>query len=241
MLLNCGVGEDSWESLELQGDQTSQSETKSVLNIRWKDWCCWSWNSNTLATWCEGLTHLKRHWCWERLKAGGKGDDRGWDGWMPSLTLWTWVWVSSWSWWRTGEPGMLQAMGSQRVGRNWATELNWAAVKHKITSNLPSPCSDNLLHNVGLSCIYSVDFVRKRGKTKGKTKSVCNAPQTVNSPSESFKNYCAVCNYMFFLSHFFFSPISSCYRALNLTSSCHYLTVPYLNVSLPILQKLPTH
>ena len=87
MLLNCGVGEDSWESLGLQGDQTSQR--KSVLNIHWKD-CCWSWNSNSLA-WCEELTHWKRPWCWERLKAGGEGDDREWDGWMASPTRWTWV------------------------------------------------------------------------------------------------------------------------------------------------------
>ena len=64
----------------------------------WKDWC-WSWNSNTLATWCEELTHLKRPWCWARLRAGGEGDDRGWDGWMPSLTWWTSVWASSGSWW----------------------------------------------------------------------------------------------------------------------------------------------
>ena len=55
----------------------------------------WSWNSNTLATWCKELTHWKRPWCWERLKAGGEGDDRGWDGWMASLTQWTWVWVNS--------------------------------------------------------------------------------------------------------------------------------------------------
>ena len=70
ILLNCGVGEDSWESLGLQGDLTSQSWKKSVLNIHFKDWC-WSWNSNTLATWCKELTHLKRPWCWERLKVGG--------------------------------------------------------------------------------------------------------------------------------------------------------------------------
>ena len=95
MLLNCGVGEDSWESLGLQGDQTSQSLRKSVLNIHWKD-CWWSWSSNTLATWCEELTHLKRPWCWERLEAGGEGDDRGWDGWMASPTWWAWVWASSW-------------------------------------------------------------------------------------------------------------------------------------------------
>ena len=123
MLLNCGVGEDSWESLGLQGDPTSPSERKSVLSIHWKDWC-WSWYSNTLATWCEELTHLKRPWCWERLKVG-EGDDRGWDGWMASPTQWNWVWVDSGSWWWTGRAGVLQFMGSVRVGHNWATELNW--------------------------------------------------------------------------------------------------------------------
>ena len=63
-------------------------------------------------------------WCWERLKAGGEGDDRGWDGWMASQTQWTWVWASSGSWWWTGRPGVLQFMGSQRARHNWATELN---------------------------------------------------------------------------------------------------------------------
>ena len=122
MLLNCGVGEDSWESLGLQGDQTSQSWRKSVMNIHWKDWC-WSWHFNTLATWCEELTHLKRPWCWERLKAGGEGEDRGWDGWMASLTLWTWVWASSGSWWWTWKLGVLQSMGLQIIRHDWATEL----------------------------------------------------------------------------------------------------------------------
>ena len=89
-----------------------------------KDWC-WSWNSNTLATWCKELTHLKKPWCWERLKAGGEGEDRGWDGWMASQTRWMWVWVNSGSWWWTGRPGVLRFMGSQRVGHDWATELNW--------------------------------------------------------------------------------------------------------------------
>ena len=73
----------------------------------------------------EELTHLKRPWCWERLKAGGEGDDREGDSWMASPTRWTWVWASSGSWWWTGKPGMLQSMGSQRVRHNWATELNW--------------------------------------------------------------------------------------------------------------------
>ena len=89
---------------------------------------CWSWNSNTLATWCEDLTHWKRPWCWERLRARGEGDDRGWDGWMASPTQWTWVWVSSGSWWWTGRPGVLQFMGSQRVRHVWATELNCSGI-----------------------------------------------------------------------------------------------------------------
>ena len=82
-------------------------------------------NFNTLATWCEELTHWKRPWCWERLKAGGEGGNRGWDGWMASPTQWTWVWASFGNWWQTGKPGMLQSMGSQRVVHNWVTELNW--------------------------------------------------------------------------------------------------------------------
>ena len=85
MLLNCVVGEDSWESLGLQGDPTSPSQRRSVPGVHWKDWC-WSWNSNILATWCEELTHWKRPWCWERLRAGREGDDGGWDGWMASPT-----------------------------------------------------------------------------------------------------------------------------------------------------------
>ena len=86
---------------------------------------CWSWSSNTLATWCEELTHLKRPWCWERLKAWGEGDDRRWDGWMASLTQRAWVWVNSGSRWWTGKADVLPSMGLQRVEHNWVTELNW--------------------------------------------------------------------------------------------------------------------
>ena len=91
---------------------------------------CWGWNSNTLATWWEDLTHLKRPWCWERLRAGGKGDNRGWDGWMASPIQWAWVWVNSVSWWWTGGPDRLQSMWLQRVGHDWATELRsrWEAL-----------------------------------------------------------------------------------------------------------------
>ena len=79
-------------------------------------------NSNILATWCEELTHWKRPWCWERLKARAEGDNRGWDGWMASPTQWTWVWANSGSYWRTGKPGVLQSTGSQRVRHDLATD-----------------------------------------------------------------------------------------------------------------------
>ena len=86
------------------------------------------WNSNTLATSCKELTHWKRPWFWEGLGAGGEGDDRGWDGWMASLTQWIWVWVNFGSWWWTGRPDMLRFMGLQRVGHIWATEMNLTGV-----------------------------------------------------------------------------------------------------------------
>ena len=124
MHLNCGIGEDSWQSLGLQGDPTSPFWRRSALGFHWKEWC-WSWNSSTLATSCKELTHWKRLWCWEGLGARGEGDDRGWDGWMASPTWRTWVWVNSGSWWWTGRPGVLRFMGLQRVGHDWATELNW--------------------------------------------------------------------------------------------------------------------
>ena len=111
MLLNCGVREDSWESLGLQGDPTSPSGRKSTPNIHWKDWG-WNWSSNSLA-WCK--EPLERPWCRERLKAGGEGDNRRQDSWMASQTQWTWVWASSRRWWRTGKPGELQSMGHKEL------------------------------------------------------------------------------------------------------------------------------
>ena len=126
MLLNCGAGEDFLIKSPLGCKEIQPVHPKEISpEYSFKDWC-WSWNSNTLATWWwEILTHIKRPWCWERLKAGGEGDDRGWDGWMASSTQWTWVWVNSRSWWWRGRPGVLQSMGSQRVGHDWVTELNW--------------------------------------------------------------------------------------------------------------------
>ena len=112
------------KSLGLQGDPTNPSWRTSILGIHLKDWC-WRWNSNTLATSWEDLTHWRRPWCWEGWGARGEGDDRGRDGWMASQTWWTRVWVNSGSLWWTGRPGMLQFMGSQRVGHGWVTELHW--------------------------------------------------------------------------------------------------------------------
>ena len=96
--------ESPWDCKEIQPVNSKGSQSWIFIG---------SWSSTTLATWLEKLTHWKRPWCWERLRAGREGDDRGWDGWMVSLTQWTWVGVNSRSWWWTGRPGVLQFMGSQ--------------------------------------------------------------------------------------------------------------------------------
>ena len=116
-----------WRRL-LRVPWTARRSNQSTLReinpgVHWKDWF-WSWDSNTLATWWEELTHLERPCCWGRLKAEGEGDDRGCDGWVASPIQW-WVWVNSGSRWWTGRPGMLQSLGSQRVRHDWVTELNW--------------------------------------------------------------------------------------------------------------------
>ena len=161
MLLNCSAGEDSWESLGLQEDQTSPTWRKSMLNIHWKDWC-WSWISNTLATWCEKPTHWKRSWCWERLKAGGEGDDRGWDGWMASPRQWKWVWANSGRWWRTRKPGVLQFWLLRPPGVHQASQLFticWSLLKFmSIESMMPSNnlmlCCPLLLLSLVFSSIW---------------------------------------------------------------------------------------
>ena len=127
-----------------KGGKNIQSRKDSVLyKWCWENWStrewCWSWNSSTLATSCEELTHWKRLWCWEGLGAGGEGDDRGWDGWMASPTPWTWVWLNSGSWWWTGRPGVLRFMGSQRVGHDWVTEVNWTEFIGRTAAEAEAP------------------------------------------------------------------------------------------------------
>ena len=107
-----------------RSNQSILKEISPGISFLWKEWC-WSWNSRTLATSCEELTHLKRPWCWEGLGPGGEGANKGWDGWMASPTGWIWVWVDSGSWWWTGRPGVLWFIGPQRVRHDWAIELNW--------------------------------------------------------------------------------------------------------------------
>ena len=125
-----------WRRL-LRVPWTARRSNQSILKeispeYSLEDWC-WSWNSNTLATWLQELTHWKRPWCWEKLKAG-EGDGREWDGWMASLIRWTWVRASSGSWWWTGKPDVLLSMGSQKSHtrlRDW-TELNWRTLKNQV-------------------------------------------------------------------------------------------------------------
>ena len=124
VLLNCGVGEDSWESLGLQADPTSSKGDQPWVFFGRTDA-----KAETPVLWPphEMSWLIGKDWCWEGLGAGGEGEDRGWHGWMASPTRWTWVWVNSGSWWWTGRPGVLWFMGSQRVRHDWATELNWTS------------------------------------------------------------------------------------------------------------------
>ena len=129
---------------------------KSVLNIHWKDWC-WSWNSNTLATWCEEQIYLKRPWCWEKLKAQEKrkteDETVGWHHQLDGLSL------SKLRWW-TGKSAMLQSMGSQRVGHDWVTELNWMTHNHMVSRKwLQEYYESSLLTSLTLCNVFKSYFV----------------------------------------------------------------------------------
>ena len=146
MHLNCGVGEDSWESLDCKEMKPVNPKGKqSWIFFRRTD--AEAEASNTLITWCEELTPWKRPWFWEWFKAGGEWDDRGWDGWITSLTQWSWVWASSGNWWWTGKPGMLWSMGS-RVWHDWAPELNLTESSIKI-AHIPLRARQNSYNLAG--------------------------------------------------------------------------------------------
>ena len=134
MLLNCGVGTHRHtNAVVLEKTLESPLDSKEIQPVHPKGNQSWIFIGRTdaeaeapitLASWCDELIPWKRPWFWERLNAG-KGDNRGWDGWMVSSTRWTWVWASSGSWWWTGKICVLQSMGLQRVAHDWGTELNW--------------------------------------------------------------------------------------------------------------------
>ena len=105
--------------------RSNQSILKEVSPGCSLEGLCWSWNSNILATWCKELTHCKRPWCWERLRARREGDDRGWDSWMASLTRWTWVWVDSGNWW--GRVCCVHVVAKSQTWLSDWTDLYWGA------------------------------------------------------------------------------------------------------------------
>ena len=150
MLLNCGVGEDSWEFL-----WTARRSNQSILKISPRMSLEGMMMKLKLQYWSTS-TLWKRLWCWEGLGEGGEEEDRGWDGWMASWTRWTWVWVNSGSWWWTGRPGVLWFMGSQRVRHDWVTELNWMLPQERL----------NLSHQMVMYSLFqiavkiSVEFIK---------------------------------------------------------------------------------
>ena len=177
------------------------TERTSTLNIHWKDWY-WSWSSNTLATWRKGLTHWKRLWCWESLRAEGGGGKRGWDGWMASPTQWAWVWVNSGRYLRTGKTGVLQSVRSQsRTWLSyWTTTTNFPlplllsnSLKRK--GNFPPPILDPvlpyLLHiwknkkSRGTHSLPPSYFHLKNGNEHGKNKNLMLSPPK-SAPSVIF-------------------------------------------------------
>ena len=135
MLLNC----DAWRSL-LRVPWTARLSNQSILKEINSEYSLEGLMLKQilqfLATWCDELTHWKRPWCWERLKAEGEGEDRGWDDWMASLTKWTWIWANYRRWWGTGKPGMLQSMGLQRVRHDLVTEQQFRKVKGTVFQTL---------------------------------------------------------------------------------------------------------
>ena len=116
-------GEDSWESLGLQGDPTILKEISPGISL---EGMMLKLKLQYFGHLMRRVDSLEKTLMLGGIGAGGEGADRGWDGWMASLTRWTRVWVNSGSWWWTGRPGVLRFMGSQRVGHDWSTDLIWS-------------------------------------------------------------------------------------------------------------------
>ena len=132
MCLYCGVWEESWESLGLQADPTSPFWGRSALGFLWKEMMI-KLKLQYFGHLMQRVNSLEKTLMLGKIAGRRRrGWDRGWDGWMASPTQWTWVWVNSGSWWGTGRPGVLWFMGSQRVGHDWATELNWGKSKRRV-------------------------------------------------------------------------------------------------------------
>ena len=129
--------------------------------------------------------------CWEALAAGGKGDDRGWDGWMASLTGWTWVWVNSGSWWWTGRASVLRFMGSQRVGHDWVTELNWDESE---TIKAFLLFLDHTKHTPASELLYLLFFLSSMISFFVKMQGLCSIVTFLERP------------FLILLSHWFFLP-----------------------------------
>ena len=135
MLLNCDVAEDSWEFLGLQGDPTSPFWRRSGLGVYWKDWC-WSWNSSTLGTSCEELTHWKRLWCWEGLGAEEKGTTEdemaGWHHWLNGHE-------SEWT------PGVGDGQGGLACCDSWGRKESDTTEQLNWTELPPEPNETNVI------------------------------------------------------------------------------------------------
>ena len=164
---NCGAGEDSWK----QGQQGAQTLVSILREINpeysWKDWC-WSWSSSILVIWCEQTTHCKIP---EAGKDWGQGEEgiRGWDGWTASLMQWTWTWANSGRWWGTGSPAVLLSFGSQRIGHDWATELNWTILGHSrcyIVVVVQSPSRVWLFVTQRTACQASLSITNSRSSLR---------------------------------------------------------------------------
>ena len=149
--------------------------------MHWKDWC-WSWSSNTLATWIEEPTYWKRRWYWERLKAEGEEGNRAWDGRMASLIQCTWTWANSGRWWETGEPGLLQSMWSQRVRHDLATERQQKQYPEK-EGNISSFSELNTYHILSTVLDSLIEAERESQNNEQDILSIIKEFSSVQSPS----------------------------------------------------------